>query len=124
MKSVARVALTASAAIAFGIASIGSASATVNSVTYYTNQSVDTNVGPQHENDSDAGCDVGDAAVGGGGLLDWGTADDEPWMRVVQSAPVGSSGGGPSTGWRVSYHNDDPDNVHGFYTYVVCAHVS
>ena len=124
MKSLARLGLAIGAALAFSAASVGSAGATVDSVTYYTDQSSDITVGSLHENDSDAGCNVGDAAVGGGALLDWGTADDEPWMRLVQSGPVGSSGGGPATGWRVSYHNDDPDNTHGFATYVICAHVS
>lgn len=124
MKSVVRAAVTAGAALAFAAASLGAASATVDSVTYYTNQSSDINVGSLHENETDAYCNTGDAAVGGGGMLDWGTADDEPYMRVVQSTPVGSSSGGPSTGWRVTYHNEDADNTHGFSTFVLCAHVS
>lgn len=121
VKTIARVglALAAAAAMAIGYGGVASADTT----TYYTNNSGNpTWVPPNSENETDAGCNGGDVATGGGALLADGYYVDEPYMRMVQNGPVGVVQTGTAPAWRVTYHNEDREDPHGFVVYVICAH--
>lgn len=120
MRSLSRLSVPAMIAAAIAIMP---AIAHADTITHYTADSgTAVQVAPRHENETDAVCNTGDTVTGGGALLEDGYWIDEPYMRVVQSGPIGSSGGGPPTGWRVTYHNEDSEDPHGFVVYVICEH--
>ncbi|OXR46689.1 hypothetical protein B7C42_01664 [Nocardia cerradoensis] len=112
------VTLAATAAVAAAFAP----SATADTISYYTNQSDTVRVPPRTENEGDARCNDGDTATGGGALLEGGYSIDEPYMRVVQNGPVGFSGNAAPPAWRVTYHNEDPEDPHGYVVFVICEH--
>ncbi|MFI5542085.1 hypothetical protein ACIA5H_37590 [Nocardia sp. NPDC051900] len=123
MKTLAHLAVTLAAAAALATATAAAASA--DTISYYTNNSgAPTQVPPNYQNETDVRCNDGDTATGGGALLADGYYVDEPYMRVVQSGPVGVVETGPAPAWRVTYHNEDREDPHGFVVYVICAHVT
>ncbi|MGW0052028.1 hypothetical protein [Nocardia nova] len=119
-KAIARLGITLAAAAAVAAALAPTAAA--DTITYYTNYIDPVRVAPRTENEADATCNAGDTATGGGALLEGGYSIDEPYMRMVQNGPVGVSGNAAPPAWRVTYHNEDPEDPHGFVVYVICAH--
>lgn len=99
------------------------------STRFYYRQSQRFTVEPGWSSDAwIAWCDPGDAATGGGGLLDYGRRDgpivDIPHMRMAESVPIGLGNSGVFNGWRVAYHNTDTQQSHGFTVYVVCSDIT
>lgn len=88
------------------------------SVSYYTRESIATEIRPGWSLDKQAFCDEGDIVTGGGGRAE-GLSNPSWWaddMTLAQSVPYGLG----YQGWSVIYHNGSDTTFYRFYAVAVC----